>query len=34
LDHEARRTPVAAGTAELLQTLSAGAADSVLPSGV
>ncbi len=34
LDHEARRTPVAAGTPELLQALSAGAADSVVPSGV
>jgi len=34
LDHEARRTPVAAGTPELLQALSIGAADSVLPSGV
>lgn len=34
VDHEARRTPVAAGTAELLRALSAGAADSVVPSGV
>ncbi|HEY6622948.1 MAG TPA: inositol monophosphatase [Acidimicrobiales bacterium] len=34
LDHQARRTPVAAGTPELLQALSAGAADSVVPSGV
>ena len=34
LDHQARRTPVAAGTPELLQTLGAGAADSVVPSGV
>ena len=34
LDHQARRTPVAAGTPELLQTFRAGAADSVVPSGV
>jgi myo-inositol-1(or 4)-monophosphatase len=34
LDHTARRTPVAAGTPELLGALSAGAADSVVRSGV